>query len=82
MVRGKDTGKVFPLDAGDYVIGRGSFADIALDAESVSRKHARVYLAVDGRWHVADLGSSGGTFVNESRHRDVSDAILHVEMVE
>ncbi len=33
---------------------------------SVSRQHARLYLDHDVRW-VEDLGSTNGTFVNESR---------------
>src|SRR5688572_7643975 len=46
-------------------IGRHEQCDICLpaDAEKVSRMHAR--FVFDGaRWHVADLGSRWGTFVN------------------
>ncbi len=50
------------------VIGRGLDADIRLEDEGVSRRHAQVM--VRGSHHVVeDLGSSNGTFVNGARIR-------------
>lgn len=47
-------------------IGRGSACQLILDADSVSRRHARIEW--DGAVHrLIDLGSTNGTFVNGSR---------------
>ena len=52
--------------AGELLIGRAGEADIWLDEEGVSRKHARVFH--DGPTiEVADLGSRNGTWVNGNR---------------
>jgi hypothetical protein len=47
----------------DLVIGRGPGADIGLDDDTVSRRHARLVLR-DGSWTIEDLGSLNGTAVN------------------
>ncbi|MCC7351553.1 MAG: SpoIIE family protein phosphatase [Phycisphaerales bacterium] len=51
--------------AGGLTIGRHEEAEIRLpaDAEQVSRQHARLE-CVDGRWHLTDLKSRWGTFLN------------------
>lgn len=54
------------------VIGRAVESDICLLHEGVSRRHAMVQFkhvsrtgsGAGGRWFIADLGSSGGTFVS------------------
>lgn len=56
------TGKVFTL-VGKMTVGRVSAADLTIDDDSVSRKHAE--LEVNGRDVVIrDLGSANGTTVN------------------
>jgi len=53
-------------------IGRGSACQLILDADSVSRRHARIEW--NGQQHrLVDLGSTNGTFVNGSR---VKEALL------
>jgi phosphoserine phosphatase RsbU/P len=47
-------------------IGRSSSADVRLEGNNVSRNHARVWRDETGIF-VEDLGSSNGTFVNQSR---------------
>jgi diguanylate cyclase (GGDEF)-like protein len=50
-------------------IGRGSACQLILDADSVSRRHARVEWT--GREHrLLDLASTNGTYLNGSRVRD------------
>jgi diguanylate cyclase (GGDEF)-like protein len=44
-------------------IGRGSNASLILDADSVSRKHARIE-RFGGGHKIVDLGSTNGTYVN------------------
>ncbi len=54
------------LSRGDLVLGRDPSCDVVLDAEDVSRRHARVR-EESGRHLVEDLGSRNGTFVGEER---------------
>jgi DNA-binding winged helix-turn-helix (wHTH) protein len=60
--------KTFPLSEGDNVIGRDPRCSVWLDADGVSRRHARLRLD-SARRHVAleDLGSTNGTFRRRSR---------------
>jgi diguanylate cyclase (GGDEF)-like protein len=54
------------LSEGPVDIGRGATGGLVLDADSVSRKHARVEWS--GTNHrIVDTGSTNGTFVNGSR---------------
>lgn len=53
-------------------IGRGSGCGLVLDADSVSRKHARIE-SMGGGHRITDLGSTNGTYVNGQR---VADHIL------
>ena len=56
----------FPLNAGEYVIGREPGADIRLDAATVSRRHARVVVSSHGAW-LEDFGSKNGTHRGDER---------------
>ena len=51
----------FPLSVGVHMIGRDEDADIAIDASTVSRRHAHVIVTLDGVV-LHDLGSKNGTF--------------------
>ncbi len=54
------------LSRREVVLGRDAGCDLVLDAEDVSRRHARV--RGDGAGHlVEDLGSTNGTFVGDDR---------------
>jgi len=50
-------------------IGRGSSAGLVLDADSVSRRHARIEPMGAGH-RLTDLGSTNGTYVNGLRVKD------------
>jgi len=60
-------GKMFKLDRTEMVIGRGEDADIQLDDEGVSRKHAKIILRSDGSVQLVDLNSTNGTLHNGER---------------
>lgn len=50
-----------------FVVGRGAQADLQLEDESISRRHAQFRIDDDGSPSVEDLGSRNGTFVNDRR---------------
>lgn len=54
------------VPAGESVLGRDRACAIQIDADSVSRHHARVRVTRDGAW-VKDLGSKNGTWVDGER---------------
>ncbi|MFQ5994122.1 MAG: diguanylate cyclase domain-containing protein [Acidiferrobacterales bacterium] len=65
LLQGGPVGMVHTLPAGAAtLIGRGDDADLRLEGQSVSRKHAQVSVTSQGQVIIADLGSSNGTFVN------------------
>jgi hypothetical protein len=49
-----------------FVVGRGRHCDVVFGSEGVSRRHAAFERIADG-WHVCDLGSMNGTFVDDVR---------------
>jgi DNA-binding winged helix-turn-helix (wHTH) protein len=54
------------LSEGENVLGRGVDSLVWIDAQSVSRRHARLVIA-SGLATLEDLGSKNGTFVNGIR---------------
>jgi DNA-binding CsgD family transcriptional regulator len=62
------------LDADTLVIGRSRDADLVLDVDGVSRKHARITRAGQHELSLVDLGAKNGTFLNGER---VDIAALH-----
>lgn len=55
--------RTIPLSSRRCVLGRQSDCDVVVDADSVSRHHARILL-VGRDYYVEDLNSSNGTVVN------------------
>ena len=53
-----------PLQAGENLIGRDPASAICLDANGVSRRHARIVVGANGV-RLEDLGSKNGTSVGE-----------------
>lgn len=64
VIYGQQLGTKHLLKAGEMVIGRSSQAQLQIDHESVSRRHARIVLTESGVL-LADLGSTNGTYVND-----------------
>jgi pSer/pThr/pTyr-binding forkhead associated (FHA) protein len=60
-----------------FTIGRDRHCDVAVEDESVSRRHAEVWLGPDGLLRIADLGSSNGTrLIRDGKSSPVKEAIL------
>ena len=57
------------LPPGEYVIGRTAECHLRVNADLVSRKHARLIIADDSVL-IEDLGSSNGTYVNGEQVTD------------
>jgi diguanylate cyclase (GGDEF)-like protein len=67
VVSGLDAGRIVPLEGASLVMGRGDESDLQLDDVEVSRLHARIVRGSGGSFHLEDLGSTNGTFVNTRR---------------
>ena len=63
---GPNTGKVYPLEAPEIIIGRDASNVIAINDAEVSRKHAKLSLQ-NSMYVLQDLGSTNGTFINGQR---------------
>lgn len=73
LIHGPELGKQIPLRRTAPVdIGRHPSNDLALDQDSISRRHARIAWQQD-RWHAIDLESTNGTFVNDEQ---IGDCVL------
>lgn len=60
--------RTFVLTAGENILGRAPNCQIWLDVSGVSRRHARIDVASDGRHaSIEDLASTNGTFVRGAR---------------
>lgn len=57
-------GKRHAIAPGGALIGRSRDCDIVLQDSNVSRRHAEIRPGAQGRWTVADLGSTNGVRVN------------------
>jgi two-component system cell cycle response regulator len=66
-VTGSSVGKMFKLTQAEMVIGRSSEADISINDDGISRRHAKVVVRPDGSVQMVDLGSTNGTFFNGDR---------------
>jgi len=66
VIDGPDRGAAFHLKDGEHVVGRAVDAEVRLNDEAISRRHA-ILTVDDGDMTVVDLGSHNGTLVNGQR---------------
>jgi len=57
---------VIDIVSSELVIGRDPTAGLRIDDPLASRRHARL-VAINGRFHIEDMGASNGLFVNGVR---------------
>ena len=60
------SGSEIHLGGHEVTVGRGTENTVAINAEGMSRAHARFYPG-DGKWGLADLGSTNGVRINNSK---------------
>ncbi|HTN74653.1 MAG TPA: FHA domain-containing protein [Pirellulaceae bacterium] len=66
FLAGSDSPERTPLQTLPFTIGRIDTADLQIDSTRVSREHAVIVKEGD-EYHVRDLGSTNGTYVNGQR---------------
>lgn len=66
IIQGPDSGKTFPLDGGDFHIGRHGQCEIVLKDPEISRRHLKLSRMGED-WVIDDLGSTNGTWLNGQR---------------
>lgn len=71
VLSGPRMGGHFPVSKTALVIGRSPSAQVTLEDDGVSRKHAAVESQEKGFVRIRDLGSTNGTFVNEQLVQDI-----------
>jgi diguanylate cyclase (GGDEF)-like protein len=62
--KGPTFGHRYPIGNDPVLIGRDAACAIHNPDTSVSRRHARIEVRADGRYHISDLDSRNGTSVN------------------
>lgn len=63
VIAGRKQGTKVPL-AGEISIGRSADSVLDIDDDYASSRHARMWQDSSGRWVIADLESTNGTYVN------------------
>jgi diguanylate cyclase (GGDEF)-like protein len=66
MIRGNPQGHRFFLNQKEILIGREPAAEICLNDQGISRRHAQIIMENEAIYFL-DLGSSNGSFVNNRR---------------
>lgn len=77
MIHGPDVGRRWPIERIELLIGRDESCDVVVALETVSRRHCVVSLD-GGVVRVRDLGSTNGTFVDDSPLKGDEEAPLAV----
>ncbi len=66
VIHGSNFGKKYDLIKEEHILGRSETADVFINDENVSRRHAKVVIR-DKKVIIEDLESTNGTFVNTKK---------------
>jgi len=69
ILSGPREGLKFKFPKGNIIIGRGGDADLTIDDDKISRKHAVVEAFSRDQIFISDLASTNGTYINGMRIR-------------
>jgi pSer/pThr/pTyr-binding forkhead associated (FHA) protein len=72
------SGMVTQVTRAEVIVGRHTEADIRLPLPDVSRRHCRLVFS-GGKWHIFDLESLNGVFVNGVRVRQAD--LVHRDQI-
>lgn len=74
ILRGRRQGRDFRIENEASVLGRDGKCDYPIEDDTVSREHCRIRRDGD-KFHVHDLGSGNGTYLNGERvyHAELTD---------
>lgn len=72
-------GRSVKLEKGKVVIGRSDEADLKVDDQGVSRKHAMIEIYSRDQFYLSDLASQNGTWLNGMRVR--TTRLLHGDLI-
>src|SRR4051794_30711859 len=78
IIRGTPQGHRYFITADEMMLGRDPSAEIVLNDQSVSRKHAKVSKE-NGKVKLTDLGSANGTVLNGKKIAQGDSAFLAKE---
>ena len=70
IIGGPASGEEHVLKKNEYTIGRTASASLVVPDIMISRNHARIY-AENGDWHIQDLNSTNGTWIQGNRLNDI-----------
>lgn len=63
VLSGAEAGRLFVLEPGPSIIGRGAKAEVQIDDTGISREHAKIIVGEE-LVNLVDLGSTNGTFLD------------------
>jgi len=63
IMGGAQNGKLFPLRAGRYIVGRSSHCDITIEGSAISNRHMQLVVAPNGEVKFKDIGSRNGIWL-------------------
>lgn len=66
----------YAIETDSIVLGRGEETDVILNNRQISRQHIRIYRGPNQKFHIEDLDSKNGTWVNGQQlkgSRELSD---------
>ena len=77
---GPDDGRTVAIGKATTTLGRGPNSDIVLEWSGVSRSHAQILR--HGGYHLYDLGSTNGTFVNGTTVGPAGHLLQHGDQIQ
>jgi len=72
--------RTIPLNVVPFRMGRSSAVHLVIPSTQVSKKHAEIF-QLGSEYHIRDLGSTNGTYLNGERIREarlVHDSVIHI----
>ena len=77
---GPDDGRSMAIGNATTTLGRGANSDVVLEWPGVSRSHAQILR--HGGYHLYDLGSTNGTFVNGTKVGPAGHLLQHGDEIQ